>query len=82
MPLTDQTTEIAPYVRTYTNASTVCTRSSDLFYIVTLLYKMGHYFLDITYYIKWVTTSWTHSTMVMTVKHYLVVKYKIKRLDT
>ena len=26
-----------------------------------LLYKMGHYFLDTQYYIKWVTTSWTTS---------------------
>jgi len=23
---------------------------------------MGHYFLDTRYYIKWVTTSWTHSS--------------------
>ena len=30
-------------------ADNICLRSSDLFYVVT-------------YYIKWVTTSWTHST--------------------
>ena len=29
---------------------TVCPRSSDPFYIASLLYKMGHYFLDILYY--------------------------------
>ena len=28
------------------NKSTICPGSSDQFYIVTLLYKMGHYFLD------------------------------------
>ena len=28
---------------------TMCPRSSDLFYIVYLLYKTGHYFLDIQY---------------------------------
>ena len=26
--------------------TTVCPRSSDLFYIVRILYKMGHYFLN------------------------------------
>ena len=31
--------------------NTVCPRSSDTFYIVS-------------YYIKWVTTSWTHSSKV------------------
>ena len=29
--------------------STVCPGSSDPFYIASLLYKMGHYFLDIQY---------------------------------
>ena len=28
---------------------TVCPVSSDPFYIASLLYKMGHYFLDILY---------------------------------
>ena len=28
---------------------TVCPGSSDSFYIASLLYKMGHYFLDILY---------------------------------
>ena len=32
--------------RIYTT-HTVCPESSDLFYIASLLYKMGHYFLDI-----------------------------------
>ena len=32
-----------------TDKHTICPRSSDPFYIVT-------------YYMKWVTTSWTHST--------------------
>ena len=36
---------------------TVCPGSSDPFYIASLLYKMGHYFLDIPYidrnYIEW-----------------------------
>ena len=31
------------------NLGTVCPRSIDPFYICTLLYKMGHYFLDIQY---------------------------------
>ena len=31
---------------------TVCPRSSDLFYILT-------------YYLKWVPTSWTHSTNII-----------------
>ena len=29
--------------------STVCPEGSDTFYIASLLYKMGHYFLDILY---------------------------------
>ena len=29
--------------------ATICPISSDPFYIVTLLYKMGHYFLDTQY---------------------------------
>ena len=37
------------YISTF-YISTVCPGSSDLFYIVS-------------YYIKWVTTSWTHSVM-------------------
>ena len=44
-------------------------RSSCPFYVVS--YKMGHYFLDIqyvqkwllTYYIKWVTSSWRDGTV-------------------
>ena len=35
------------------NIITICPRSSDPFYIVS-------------YYIKWVTTSWTHSMNVKT----------------
>ena len=31
------------------NNDAVCPGSSDPFYIVSLLYKMGHYFLDILY---------------------------------
>ena len=31
------------------NYHTVCSGSSDPFYIASLLYKMGHYFLDILY---------------------------------
>ena len=30
--------------------ATVCPGSSDSFYIVRILYKMGHYFLDAQYY--------------------------------
>ena len=32
--------------------ATICPRSRDPFYICKLLYKMGHYFLDIQYIIK------------------------------
>ena len=32
--------------------NTVCPGSSNPFYIASLLYKMGHYFLDILYDIK------------------------------
>ena len=39
--------------------TTVCPRSSDQFYIVT-------------YYLKWVNTSWTHS---MSKKYFLDIKY-------
>ena len=35
--------------RTATTLCTVCPGSSDPFYIASLLYKMGHYFLDILY---------------------------------
>ena len=31
---------------------TVCPGSSELFYIASLLYKMGHYFLDILYFLR------------------------------
>ena len=31
------------------NTYTMCPRSSDPFYIVFLMYKMGHYFLDVQY---------------------------------
>jgi len=56
MPKTDQITRdystytYAPSSELPSNLSTICPRSSDPFYIVS-------------YYIKWVTTSWTHSTM-------------------
>ena len=33
----------------YIHHCTVCPGSSDPFYIVRILYKMGHYFLDIQY---------------------------------
>ena len=34
----------------YTCNDTICPRSSDPFYIVNFLYKMGHYFLDTHYF--------------------------------
>ena len=40
-------TYIVPIKRLIGN--TVCPGSSDPFYIASLLYKMGHYFLDILY---------------------------------
>ena len=40
----------------YTYISTICPRSSDQFYIVS-------------YYINWVTTSWTNSTYLQKMKH-------------
>ena len=36
----------------FKNRFTICPRSRDSFYIVS-------------YYIKWITTSWTHSTMIL-----------------
>ena len=45
------------------NPGTVCPGSSDPFYVVT-------------YYIKWVTTSWTHSTF-----NIFVIKFTIKTDD-
>ena len=33
--------------------NTVCPGSSDPFYIASLLFKMGHYFLDILYLIAY-----------------------------
>ena len=39
------------------NLGTVCPRSIDPFYICTLLYKMGHYFLDIQYNIDFLYDS-------------------------
>ena len=43
---------VSYYIKWVTNSwtySTVCPGSSDPFYIASLLYKMGHYFLDILY---------------------------------
>ena len=46
---TDFNNNLVRMSQTQTVVHTACPRSSDLFYIIT-------------YYIKWVTTSWTHST--------------------
>ena len=43
----------------YTWLTTICPRSSDLFCIVTSFYV-------VSYYIKWVTTSWAHSIQYIT----------------
>ena len=42
----------AKYVIFQSSKDTICSGSSDPFYIVS-------------YYIKWVTTSWTHSTIML-----------------
>ena len=60
MTLKNQIIEMAPYLHPYiselpSNKGTVCPGSSDPFHIVS-------------YYIKWVTTSWTYSTMETTLK--------------
>ena len=41
------------WVSIWTEIYTICPRSSDPFYKESLLYKMGHYFLDILYYAKY-----------------------------
>ena len=38
--------DIHSHARKISYSTTVCPRSSDPFYIVHLLYKRGHYFLD------------------------------------
>ena len=43
---------------------TECPGSSDPFYILT-------------YYIKWVTTSWTHSILYDSIKFALKIRYEI-----
>ena len=48
-----------PFMGVYFCSNTVCPGSSYPFYIVT-------------YYIKWVTTSWTHSTILQ----FLYVKFE------
>ena len=51
------------YKQTNSISSTIRPGNSDPFYTVSYYIYMGHYLLDIQYYIKWVTTSWTHSTV-------------------
>ena len=51
------------YKQTNSISSTIRPGNSDPFYTVSYYIYMGHYLLEIQYYIKWFTTSWTHSTV-------------------
>ena len=52
----------------------VCPRSSDPFYIVNVLYKMGHYFLD-TQYVHKKVTKITESFLFFKIENVFIISF-------